>query len=381
LTDGLTNENTPLLSVVADIYDTTFDPSLWNHALTRVVEYAGAQSAGLVTKSATGEIRIGYQVGVTEHFVQSYLDNYGQFDPTHAIRLYDVGRIHSTEDWLPLEEFRKSTFYQEWARPQGLEDAANVLLDRSSEGFSYFCLMKSGGPVDDRLRRTLAPIIPHLLRAVQIGQVVRQQARGSSPTEHLIDELKAGMFLLDGAGNITHTNESGRDILSCSDFLRSEHGRLVASDPQLNRILRDAIAASALGDGAMRNESIALAFVAHDGERFVGHLLPLTSGRRRNAGIAYEASAVLFVAKASLDAQTAADVIRKVFKLTPAEARVLLAVVECGNVSETARNLDVAESTVKTHLGRIFTKTDTRRQAGLVKLVAAFSSPVRNGST
>jgi DNA-binding CsgD family transcriptional regulator len=33
---------------------------------------------------------------------------------------------------------------------------------------------------------------------------------------------------------------------------------------------------------------------------------------------------------------------------------------------------------VKTHLGRIFTKTDTRRQADLVKLVAAFSSPVRS---
>ena len=71
------------------------------------------------------------------------------------------------------------------------------------------------------------------------------------------------------------------------------------------------------------------------------------------------------------------DIIKDIFKLTPAEARVLLTVVEFGGVSETARNLDVAESTVKTHLGRIFTKTETKRQADLVKLVAAFSSPAR----
>jgi len=371
------NANARLLSVVGDIYDTTFDQTLWNNALQRIVEYAGAQSCGLVTKSATDQIRVTHHVGCRPHFLQTYLDHYGQFDPTHAIRLFDVGKIHSTEDWVPIEEFRKGEFYQEWARPQRLEDSANVLLDRSADGFSYFCLMKGGGLVDDKFRRTLAPIIPHVLRAVLIGQVLHHQTRIASPIEHTLDELKAAMFLLDGVGNITPTTESGREMLHGKDFLRAEQGRLVAADPELNRILRDAMAASILGDGAAGNESIALPFVAHDGERFVGHLLPLTAGRRRKTGIAYDATAVLFVSRASLDISAASDIIKKIFKLTPAEARVLLTVVELGGVSETARNLDVAESTVKTHLGRIFTKTDTKRQADLVKLVATFSPPVR----
>src|SRR5262249_20877756 len=126
-----------------------------------------------------------------------------------------------------------------------------------------------------------------------------------------------------------------------------------------------------------KSESITLPFAAHDGERFVGHVLPLTAGRRRRTGIAYDATAVLFVTKASLDAPAAVDIVKKVFKLTPAELRVLLAVVELGCVSNTARHLDIAESTVKTHLGRIFAKTDTRRQPELVKPVGAFSSPLR----
>jgi len=238
--------------------------------------------------------------------------------------------------------------------------------------------MKSGGLIDDGFRRMLAPIVPHLLRAVLIGQILHQQTRIASPIEHTLDELRAAMFLLDGTGSITHTNQSGKDILERKDFLRNEQGRLVAVDLQLNRILREAAAASILGDGATRSESIALPFIAHDGERFVGHLLPLTAGRRRKTGIAYDATAVLFVTRASLDSMAASDLIKKIFKLTPAEARVLLAVVELGSVAETSRNLDIAESTVKTHLGRIFTKTDTKRQADLVKLVAAFSSPVRS---
>jgi DNA-binding CsgD family transcriptional regulator len=371
------NTNARLLSLIGEIYDTTFDQALWHDTLQRIVEYTGARSASLVTKSATGQISFVHQVGVTAHFVQTYLDHYGQLDPTHAIRLFDIGQIHSTEDWLPIEEFRKGQFYQEWARPQRFEDAASVLLNNSDDGFCFFCLTRSE-LVNGDFRQTLAPVVPHLLRAVLIGRILHQQTRIASPIEHTLDELKSAMFLLDGVGNITHANESGRDILDRKDFLRTEQGRLVAADAQLNRILREAVAASILGDGATRSESIALPFVAQDGERFVGHLLPLTAGRRRKTGIAYDATAVLFVTRASLDTTAASDIIKKIFKLTPAEARVLLAVVELGSVSETSRNLDIAESTVKTHLGRIFTKTDTRRQADLVKLVAAFASPVRS---
>lgn len=66
--------------------------------------------------------------------------------------------------------------------------------------------------------------------------------------------------------------------------------------------------------------------------------------------------------------------IAKSYRLTPTELRVLLAVVEVGGVPEVAEALGVAETTVKTHLGRIYEKTATARQADLVKLVAGYSN-------
>jgi DNA-binding CsgD family transcriptional regulator len=38
--------------------------------------------------------------------------------------------------------------------------------------------------------------------------------------------------------------------------------------------------------------------------------------------------------------------------------------------------LGVAETTVKTHLGRVFVKTGVSRQADLVKIVAGFATPL-----
>jgi DNA-binding CsgD family transcriptional regulator len=202
-----------------------------------------------------------------------------------------------------------------------------------------------------------------------------REASMVAPIADAMDSLRTAVFLLDAGASIAYTNASGQDILSRNDFLRSVLGRLVAADPIIDRAVREAVISHS--DGAIAGGNIALPFLARDGERFVGHLLPLAAGRRRQAGFTYDATAVLFVSKASFDVTYAPQIIKDVFRLTPAELRVLLAIAEIGGVAETAKSLDVAESTIKTHLGRIYTKTATRRQADLVRLLATYSSPLR----
>ena len=55
---------------------------------------------------------------------------------------------------------------------------------------------------------------------------------------------------------------------------------------------------------------------------------------------------------------------------------MLMMIVQLGGVPEVAPVLGISEPTVKTHLQHIFDKTDTKRQADLVKLVAGYMSPL-----
>ncbi|MGA7485555.1 MAG: helix-turn-helix transcriptional regulator, partial [Xanthobacteraceae bacterium] len=82
----------------------------------------------------------------------------------------------------------------------------------------------------------------------------------------------------------------------------------------------------------------------------------------------------VFVRKATLDTRSPLDLLARRYRLTPSELRVLSAVVDVGGTPEIAAALNIAENTVKTHLRRLFEKTGARRQAGLVKLVAGFST-------
>jgi DNA-binding CsgD family transcriptional regulator len=219
-------------------------------------------------------------------------------------------------------------------------------------------------------------IVPHIRRAVLVGGLIELKSAEAAAFADTLDGLNAGMFLVDAAGRIVHTNPTGQAILGAGDFLSAVDGRLVASDEKINQILRQLFAAAGGGDAAIETQGAALPLRALDGMRYVAHVLPLTSGDRRVAGTAYAATAALFVRKAAIEAPPAPEIIGRSYNLTPTELRVLLAIVEVGGVPEVAVALGLAETTVKTHLGRVFVKTGASRQADLVKIVAGFATPL-----
>jgi DNA-binding CsgD family transcriptional regulator len=185
------------------------------------------------------------------------------------------------------------------------------------------------------------------------------------------------MFLVDAEARIVHANAAGHAMLADGSVLSGPAGKLATNDANAEQALHDVFLASDRGDAAVGTSAIALPLVTQSGERYVAHVLPLTSGARRGAGSTYKASAAVFVHKAALDTESPPEAIAKAYRLTPTELRVLVGIVQIGGVPEVAEALGIGETTVKTHLGRLYEKTGARRQADLVKLVAGFANPLR----
>ena len=181
---------------------------------------------------------------------------------------------------------------------------------------------------------------------------------------------------VDAGAHIIHANIAGRAMLAARNFFYSARSRLAARDrPSIGPCARRspppprAIARSAAASS--RCPSLTRTANAH-----VAHVLPLTSATGSGAGIANTAVAALFVHKAAMDHPTLPENVARHYKLTPTELRVLLGIVEVGGAPEVADALGIADNTVKTHLGRLYQKTGTRRQVDLVKLVAGFATPL-----
>jgi DNA-binding CsgD family transcriptional regulator len=191
-----------------------------------------------------------------------------------------------------------------------------------------------------------------------------------------LDGLASALFLVDGNGRIIHANASAHNMLSEGNVLRAPNGVLRTFDLRTDQALLDIFTAASGGDAPIGVKGIAVPLEARNGEAHIAHVLPLTAGARRRAGTTYRAVAAIFVRKAALDARSPFEVIAQRFGLTDTELRVLFSIIEVGAPAEVAEVLGVREGTIRTHLHRLFEKTQTNRQADLVRLVASYTNPL-----
>jgi DNA-binding CsgD family transcriptional regulator/PAS domain-containing protein len=375
------NEDEVLSNIISGIYDAALDAGRWGDVLTDTAEFVGGQAGVLLSKcQANPVLDVDHCAGVEPRYLQSYKERYSRCCPLARVPFVEPLRIVNIPELVPYDEYLQGQFYQEWAQPQGWLDAANIIVEKSDEFCSILSVVRdeASGLVDGEMRRRMMLVAPHIRRAALVRHAMDCQRAEIAAFAATLDGLGAGLFLIDADGRIVHANAAGRTILDGDDFLRSVGGRLVARDPQVHQMLRDVFAAAGCDVAAVGLRGTALPLMAQDGGRHVAHVLPLSAQTRQAAALGGRPAVALFVRKAALESAAPADVIGKAFKLTPAELRVLLAIVDVGGVPEVAAVLGVAESTIKTHLGRLFEKTGAGRQADLVKLAAGFSTPLAN---
>jgi DNA-binding CsgD family transcriptional regulator len=370
-----------LSELIGEIYDAALDPSLWSDVLGKAGRFVGGPVAAIFAKSPTALTGTVYyhSGGKDPSYRQLYFDKYIKFDPTTTAQYFsEVGQPMAVADIMPYQEFLETRFYKEWVQPQGMVDAVTAVLDKSVTSAALFAVFRyqSDGVVDDETRQRMRLIVPHIRRAVLIGRLVDLRVADAAGLADTLDGLSAAMCIVDPDGRIVHANAACHVLIDAGDFLSAIRGRIVAREAKVDQTLRELFAAAGAGDAAIGTRGIALPLVARDGSHYVAHVLPLTSGARRLAGIAYSATAALFICRVAAEVRSPPEVIARAYNLTPTELRVLLAIVDVGGVPESAVALGIAESTVKTHLGRLFVKTRARRQADLVKIVTGFASPL-----
>ena len=379
------SEQARLSRLVAGIYDATLEPRRWSEVLARVVDFVGGHGGCLLGKdSATRDIDPQWQTGVEPYYLRLYTDTYSKLGPLAALTFGDIGQIVSVADVVPHDEFQRSRFYREWAAPQGWVDVAVAVLDKSAGGWGYLGISRNAtnGMVDDEMRGRMSLVVPHVRRALRLGRAIERRQADAAAFADVLDRLSAGLLLLDAQGRIVHTNAAADDMLRDGRLLRAIGRRLTAGDAQVERTLRETAILLRAEGAHLGREGVLVPLRAGDGERYIARAMPLATaapGRRTGeTGETAEATTAVFVQRASMDYPSPPEIIGESYKLTPTELRVLRALVEIGGVPEVAAELGIAETTVKTHLARLFAKTGTRRQAELVKLVAGFSMPLTN---
>ncbi|MFT4117590.1 helix-turn-helix transcriptional regulator [Bradyrhizobium sp.] len=366
-------------SLVGEIYDAAADPALRSATLEQVSDFVGGCAATILSRdTAKLSIEIHQNFGTDTRFRQLYRDRYVELDPLLDRHLDLVtGQMIAVTDVMRHEDFLATSFYREWVEPQGAVDLATVTLEKSSTRTTVLQVMRhrSRGIVDDAMRERMRLLAPHMRRSRLMGRQISARSHTVTDLAGVLDGLSAAICLFDGEGRVMHANAACRRLFSDADLLVIVGDRIVARNTQTDKIFRglfDPVGRS--GTAAADRRRIELV-TSVDGTHYLVHALPLARDglpvrERRDV-----ATTVLFIQKASMVPSLATDAIVAAFRLTPSELRVLMGIIEIGGVPDIAARLGIAETTVKTHLGRLFEKTGAGRQADLVKIAAGFAAP------
>jgi DNA-binding CsgD family transcriptional regulator len=373
------SQTEPSPALIDEIYDAALDPALWPATLSRLAGFVGGCAASLYAKDVAGSTcQIYFDDGALDRgWIDRYTDRFVKMDPS-TVRQYfgQIGQGMSTADLMPYREFLDTRFAAEWARPQHLVDALSAVLEKSGAQVMLVTVFRDteDGLVDLAARRRMTLIAPHIRRAAHVAAAMSEAGAKAAALTDMFDAVAVGVLLLDRSRAVVEANAAARRLLDGGRLFQPGAIRLTPLDAAADRQLAAALAAP-IGAAPARTAPLTLVIADSAGERYVAQLLPL-GARGFAAGLPRRAVAALFIRPASFPGAAAPEVLARAYHLTPTELRILLALAEIGGVPEVAEALGVAGSTVKSHLRQLFDKTGTRRQAELVRLLAAFSPPL-----
>jgi len=366
-----------LETIVPEIYDAALDPEGWGRLLRRLREYFGAHAANLLT------------VGTDERFLW-VADN---IDPEFGGRLYfehwireDVW-FHATlarglscahsqvigESLVDRRTLTGTPFFNEFLKPcnvQGL--AGTVLFDERDSAVAPRTHLSFFGAVgqpefEPQVLERVRLLVPHLRRALTIHWRLQKLHGESRVREQALDALPNAVFLLDRRGLIVSCNAKARELLQARGVISVQHGRIVALGVRSNPTLQEALIRADAGEGS----SIAFLNSPSAGkEAWCARLAPLRE-TERFALTWPQASRMLIVESPANPEPDALVPFAELYGLTPAERQVLALLCEDHTPAEIASILQVGINTIRTHLQNLRHKTETRRQAELVRITLA----------
>jgi DNA-binding CsgD family transcriptional regulator/PAS domain-containing protein len=363
-----------LSTVIAEIYDAAVEPALWQQALASICGFVGGHSGVIYWHDAARQsAQALHAFNADPKYTQLYYEKYLPMNPVFpAATFMAEGVVHSTTDFLPEDELVQTRFYQEWVAPQGIGDSLAVNLEKGTTRSSLLNILMGAslGFRNENARARMVLLVPHLQRAVLIGRLVDQHKATEAALTTTLDHVEAAVFLVGSDGAIAFANEPAMKMLDEASLVRKVGETFRAVAPETDRMLRDIFTSAANGDASLGVRGVAVPLTASVDERWFAHVLPLTSGRRQQAGATTHAVAAVFIRNTTPNAPPPLEAIAKLYKLTAGEVRVLDAMLKINGVKAMAETLGVSEGTVRTHLHNLFRKTGTQRQADLVKLVA-----------
>jgi DNA-binding CsgD family transcriptional regulator len=271
-------------------------------------------------------------------------------------------------DLYKRSELADDPLYREFLRPNGGGWGVGTVIEPQTDDTMIFHVELRGedGPAGRSLVKRLDRLRPHLARASLLStRIGLDRARAAAEVLSIVG-LPAGVLRADGRP--LALNDLVKPYLDHSVLVGRT--RLALSDKAADRLLDQVLSAPSLSSAAPIVTSIPIRATERQ-TASIFHMMPITGLAR---DIFTGAKWIFVMARLGSRSLPSADILRGLFDLTPAEARVVRLICRGATTDSIAKETGTARDTVRKLLNASLAKTGTHRQAELVALLASASA-------
>lgn len=387
----LQGELTRLGKLIDLIYQAATDMAAWQKVPYEIGEWIGTVACLVLTPlhaPEQGGFAVMHNVApqAWELWTSKYLPHDLWAQRAHERGLTFTGCVARDQDLVAEEEFLESILYQELLEPLGWGRFLNGIIFSASENRHLpvvcACHRSFDNPFSEPDAEKMRILLPHLSRALGVMFRLRDAEFKVATSLATLDRLPSGVLLFDLSGKVAFANQAANRILKQEDGLRlrnvtagRDKAELIAggADNQdaLNEAIREAISPDIL---SARHFARAVSISRPSGKpSYTLNFSTLPASNEFGMG-AQVPRAIAFLTDSAAEIRLDAALLKSAYRLTDAEIRLAGQMVNGESVEEAAQSLGVSTNTVKTQLGQIYDKTNTRNRAKLVKLLMTLAA-------
>lgn len=353
--------------LIDKIYEAGAVPTQWENAMAAISDAFNGVDA-VLGGMTSGHIPLFVAPRTDPHMVRLYAEHYHAHNPLPlALQKQMHGRAVIDADLADLHQFHRTEFYNDWCLPQGHRAGVGMKI-RTTGGWDATLMISSSRDIEAETLGTLELLAPHLTRALQINQVLRENHARTLSVFSALERTDRAVFLIASDQSCEPANDLAQAMVSAGDGLLLRNGRLSCRDPADTNALQRAIFQSSRGQQSGTGASLS---ITRAGPRLPLQILvlPLPAGGWTADGRRCET--MLVVTDPELTIARKIGQLQDQYGLTPSEAEVLRELALGGDREEIAARLGISLATVRTQLTSIFDKSGLRRQTDILRLLMA----------
>jgi DNA-binding CsgD family transcriptional regulator len=285
------------------------------------------------------------------------------------------GRAVLGSEIVPSWELVRTSFYRTWLRPLNLRHAliGIVYCDPKRPRTVFLVALRAADqtPFSGMERQILEALLPSFAETALLGMEMHALATVADELRTALDACSDAVILVDKRAHPVILNTAAKLLLALGHGIALSQGMLAAGSAAETDLLRRLIAGDEIGTHANMlivcrscRMPLLLQFVP-----FPPHLRLVEN----SCG-----AAAVIVARRPSGRETD-NLFRDYYRMTRAEARLAALIADGYSLVDAATILNISHNTARTHMKRVYSKTDTHRQVDLIRLLGTGSRHSKDG--